>query len=104
MHGLGVGNQFVQHLRAVRKLLIIFAVLVQKTDSFAVTALCISKFFGVPIKVTELQQQHTFLYSAACRPGVSGFIACNSLCCILLRKVYVADSIIDLVEIFRVFV
>ena len=104
MHSLRVWNQFVEHHRPFRQLLIVCTVLVQHTDCGSITALGIAEFFLQPIQITQLQQQDT-LFNTVSRPFLVAFlVGSNRIGCIPLCQIDIAYGIIHLVKIVLVVV
>ena len=97
-------RQLVQYLRTLRQLLIVLAVLVQQSDGLSVTALCIGIFLFFPIHITQCQQQHTFLHSAARSLLTSCFVGFYGVQGVFLRQIRVADGIVNLIQIVLVVV
>ena len=52
MDGIGIGHQFVEHLRALRQCLVVGMLLIQQSDGLAVTALGVVITFLLPVEVT----------------------------------------------------
>ena len=102
--GLGVRHQFVEHLRAVGELLVVVAVFVEQSDGFAVATLGIAEFLLYPVKVAQMEQQHSFLDTAAGGLLVAFFVGGDGIGGIALQEIDVAHGIIDLVEILRILV
>ena len=104
MYGFGEGHQLIEHLRTVRQLLIVVALLVEQSNGLAIASLGIAKFLLCPIQIAQLQQQHTFLNAVPCGLFGTLLIVGNGACGVFLGKVNVADGIINLVEIILVVV
>ncbi len=102
--GIGERHQFVEHLRAFRQLLIVAAVFVQQSDGLAVTALRIVILLARPIEVSELEQQHTFLYTVAHRLLVAFLVGGNGVECVAVCQIDIAYGVVHLVEIVLVVV
>ena len=104
MYRLGIGHQFIEHLRAVGELLIVRALLVEHTDGLTITALGIGIALKVPIQVAKLKQQHTFLGARPSALLVALLITGNGLRRILLGEIDVTDGIIHLVQIILIII
>ena len=104
MYGVGVWHEVVQNLRAVRQLLVVFALFVEHTDGLTVAALRVVVALLVPVDVAELQQQHALLYARARGFSRSALVGVDGLCGVALCEVYVADGVVHLVEVFLVLV
>ena len=103
MDGICEGHQLVEHFRTPRQLLVVGPLFVEQSDGFAVATLRVVELLHGPIEVSELQQQHTFLHSAARSFLVSVLVCRDGVRCILLGKVDVTDGIVDLIEVILVF-
>ncbi len=104
MHGLGVGHQFVEHLRAVGELLVVLAVFVEHADGRSVTPLGIGVLLALPVEVAETEQQHALLYTPAGRLDIALLVGRDSIDRILLTEVDIADGVVHLVEVVLVLV
>ena len=104
MHGIGVGHELVEHLRAVAELFIVVAFLVEESDGFAVAALCVVVFLHGPVDVAETEQEHAFLDAVACRLGIAFLVGGNGIEGVAFGHVYVSDGVVYLVEVFLVLV
>ena len=104
MDGIGVGTEFVKHLRAIRQLLVVLALLVEQSDGLAVASLCVAELLLQPIKIAEFQQQNAFFDTAPRGFLVAFFVGGNSLHRVALRQINIAERIINLVEIILVLV
>ena len=104
VYGVGVWYEVVQNLRALRKLLVVLALLVEHTDSLTVAALRVGVALLVPVDVAQLQQQHALLYARACSLSRSALVGVDSLRGVVLRQIDVADGVVYLVEIVLVLV
>ena len=61
-------------------------------------------FLFVPIQVAEFEQQHTLLNAVTCGTAVAAFVGTDGVERVALRKIYVSDGVVDLVEIVFVLV
>ena len=104
MYRLGIGHQFIEHLRAVGELLIVGALLVEHTDGLTITALGIGIALKVPIQVAKLKQQHTFLGARPSALLIALLITGNGLRRILLGEIDVTDGIIHLIKIIFIII
>ena len=102
--GIGVGNQFVEHLRTFGKLFIVFTVLVEQSDGLAVAALGIAEFLLCPIEVAQMEQQHALLDTAASGLLVAFLVGTDGVSGVALQQVDIAHGIIHLVEILRILI
>ena len=104
MHGFGVRNQFVEHLRPTRQLGIVLALLIEQADGLAIAALRVGKLLLLPVQVTEFQQQNALFDARTGSFFVAFLIGTDSMNCIALSQVDVSKCIIDLVQIVLVLV
>ena len=104
MDGVGVGHEFVEHFRPLRQFLIIAALLVQQSDSLAVTPLRVVVTLLSPIEIAEMKQQYTLLDAAARGFLVARLIRADSSGGVALGEIDVTDSVVDLIEIVLVVV
>ena len=65
MDGVGIRHQFVEYLRTVGELFVVFAVLVQESDGSIIASFGIAITVALPVYIAQMQQQNTFLYSVA---------------------------------------
>ena len=103
-HGLGMGHQFVQHLRPLRQLPVVGAVLVQQSDGLAIAAARIRELLALPVQVAQTQEQHTFLDTATGGLAVARLVGRQGVQGVAVGQIDVADGVIYLVEIFLVVV
>ena len=101
-NGIGMRHQFIEHLRPAGELFVVIALLVEQSDGFAVTALCIGEFLSNPVDVAQVQKQHTFLYAASRGLGNAFLVGTDGLQGVFLSQVDIADGVIYLVQIFLV--
>ena len=104
LNGIGIGHKRLEHLLSFRESTIVFPVFVQQSDGHIIASLGIAKAVSLPIQVTELQQQDTFLDAVACGPLVALLICADGTKRIPLRQIDVADGIVDLVKILLVII
>ncbi len=104
MDGIGVGHQFVEHLRPGRQLLIVGPFLVEQSDGLAVAALGIRIFLHRPVEVAQLEQQYAFFNARPCCLLVAFLVGRDGLHGVALGQVDVSDGIVHLVEIVLVVV
>ena len=104
MHGFGVRNQFVEHLRATRQLGIVLALLIEQADGLAIAALCVGKLLLLPVQVTEFQQQNALFDARTGSFFVAFLIGTDGMSCIALSQIDVSKCIVDLVQIVLVLV
>ena len=55
VYRLGEGHQFVEHLRALRQLFVVFAVFVQHADGTSVASFGVAIFLLCPVQVAQMQ-------------------------------------------------
>ena len=101
-YGIGKWRELIKNLTALRKLLIVVAVLVEESDSLAIATSGITVFLLCPIKVAKMQKQHTLLNTRACSLLVAGLVCVDCLCGIFQGEVDITDGIIHLIKIFLV--
>ena len=104
MDGIGEGHQLVEHLRALRQLLVSLTLLVQQADGLAIASLRVIVTLHLPVKVAQLQQEHALLRAAAGGLLVARLVGGNGLGRVVLREVDIADGIVHLVEVVFVVV
>ena len=100
--GLGMGYEFVEHLRAVRQLLVVAPFLVEQSDGLAIAAVGVAEALHLPVQVAERQQQYAFLNAVAGGFLVSFLVGADGLQRVVLGQVDVADGVVHLVEVFLV--
>ena len=104
MHGFGVGCQLVKHLGAFGELLVVLALLVEKSDCLSVTATRVAELLLFPVQVAQPQQQHAFLYAAAGGFFVAFLVCGDGVRRVALVQINVADGVVNLVEVILVVV
>ena len=104
MNRVGVGTEFVEHLRPLCQLFVVLALLVEQSDGLAVASLSVAELLLQPIKVAEFQEQNTLFDTTPRGFLVALFVGGNGLHRIALRQINIADGVIDLVEIIFVLV
>ncbi len=104
IYGIGERYQFVEHFRARRQFVIVGTFLVQQSDGFAITALCVVILLACPVQIAQFKQQHTFLYTVAHRFLVAFLVGGNGIESVAVGKINVSYGIVDLVKIVLVVV
>ena len=104
MDGVGIRHQLIENLRALRELLVVRTVLIQQSDGRTIAATGVTEFLQFPVHVTQLQQQHTFLDTAACGFLHTLLIGGDGIHRVFFRQVDISDGIIHLIQVFRIIV
>ena len=65
MDGVGIRHQFIENLRTVGELFVVFAVLVQESDGSIIASLGIAITVALPVYIAQMQQQYTFFNSVS---------------------------------------
>ena len=104
MDGVSIRHQFVEHLRTLRKRLVVFAVFVEQADGLAIAATGVAILLHLPVEVAEVEQQHSLLHATTRGLGVALLVGVDGLHGVLLCQVDIAHGIIYLVEVFLVLV
>ena len=102
--GLGVWHQLVEHLRATCQFLVVGTVLVEQSDGLAVAALGVGIALHIPVQTAKTQQQHAFLNARTGSFRGTILVGADGVRRVLLQQVYIAHSVVHLVEVVLVVV
>ena len=104
VNSVGMGHQHIEQQRAVGQLLVVFAVLVQQSDGFAIAAMGMRELLCLPIEVAQTEQQHSFFYTRPRGFLVTSFVGMDSAEGVAVGQIDIAHGVIDLIEVFFVVV
>ena len=104
MYGVYVWDEQVKHFRPFVHLRVVFTVFVKESDGFTIASPGIRILLPLPIKVAELQQQHTFFYTVSCRLAVSLLVCAYGLQRVAFHQVDVSYGVIHLFKVVFVVV
>ena len=102
MDGVGIGHELVEHLRALRQLLVVGTVLVQHAYGSTIAALGVVVFLERPVEVAQTQQQHAALDTRAGGFLVAFLVGADGFRRVFLCQVDVADGVVHLIQIVLV--